>query len=139
MLKFRIPIGLSLLMLVGCGQQEPAQLQLGEDLYLRHCASCHGVELEGEPDWRQRGPDGRLPAPPHDASGHTWHHPDSMLFEVTRDGMVPPYAPEGYQSDMPGFGDRLDDAEIVAIIEYIKHQWTDRERAYQEALTRQSD
>lgn len=129
-------------MLAGCGQQaqdRQAQLQLGEQVYLQHCASCHGVELEGEPDWQLRGPDGRLPAPPHDITGHTWHHPDSMLFEVTRDGMVPPHAPEGYQSNMPGFGDVLDDNEIVAVIEYIKSRWTERERAYQEDLTRRFD
>ena len=26
----------------------------------------------------------QFPAPPHDASGHTWHHPDAMLFKVTK-------------------------------------------------------
>lgn len=36
----------------------------GEALYAEACAACHGAQLEGQPDWRTRGPDGRLPAPP---------------------------------------------------------------------------
>ena len=28
----------------------------------------------------KRLPNGRLPAPPHDVSGHTWHHPDQVLI-----------------------------------------------------------
>lgn len=49
-----------------------AQLvRLGETLYGAHCASCHGGELEGEPNWRQQRRDGTFPAPPHDETGHT--------------------------------------------------------------------
>ena len=62
------------------------QVAAGEALYRTHCASCHGANLEGQPDWRTRLPTGRLPAPPHDASGHTWHHPDSVLLQIVRDG-----------------------------------------------------
>lgn len=52
----------------------------GRKLYDQACASCHGAMLEGQPNWRQRKADGRLPAPPHDPSGHTWHHPDAVLL-----------------------------------------------------------
>ena len=45
---------------------------LGKRIYAEHCASCHGANLEGQPNWRIRKPDGRMPAPPHDSSGHTW-------------------------------------------------------------------
>jgi mono/diheme cytochrome c family protein len=92
-----------------------------------HCAACHGVKLEGQPDWRRRLPNGRLPAPPHDESGHTWHHPDSVLFGITKNGLLPPYAPTGYESDMPAFGDKLADEEIWAVLAYIKSRWTSRE------------
>ena len=27
-----------------------------------------------------------LPAPPHNETGHTWHHPDEMLFAITKYG-----------------------------------------------------
>lgn len=102
-----------------------ARLAQGATLYAAQCASCHGANLEGQPDWRERKPDGRLPAPPHDASGHTWHHPMEMLVQMTRDGMVPPLAPEGYQSDMPAFGHILSDDEIRAVLAYIESQWPD--------------
>jgi mono/diheme cytochrome c family protein len=47
------------------------QVAAGQAVYRVHCASCHGVKLEGQPHWRDRLPNGRLPAPPHDASGDT--------------------------------------------------------------------
>ena len=65
---------------------DPQLVAHGETLYQQHCASCHGVDLEGQPNWRLRDENGFLPAPPHDASGHTWHHPDQMLFDITKFG-----------------------------------------------------
>jgi len=65
-----------------------------------------------------------MPAPPHDDSGHTWHHPDHVLFGITKKGLVPPYAPQGYLSDMPAFGDKLSDDEIWAVLAYMKTRWT---------------
>lgn len=108
----------------------------GAALYQQNCASCHGTELQGQPDWRSPGPDGRLPAPPHDATGHTWHHGDDILFRITRDGTAAVVG-GGYESDMPGFGDALTDAEIRAILDYIKSTWPERERAYQRERTQQ--
>ena len=88
--------------------------------------------LEGEPNWREKKPSGRMPAPPHDASGHTWHHPDPVLFGITKYGLVPgTYAPPGYESDMPGFGGALVDDEILAVIAYIKSTWPDEIRLAQ--------
>lgn len=114
---------------------DPALIRAGEAIYRQHCASCHGADLEGERDWRQRKPSGRLPAPPHDDSGHTWHHPDEVLFAITRDGMVPPLAPAGYQSDMPGFGAVLDDEQIWSVLSFIASRWAERERAHQARVT----
>ena len=50
---------------------DPAVVARGKTVYDQHCASCHGAKLEGQPDWRHRLPNGRMPAPPHDPSGHT--------------------------------------------------------------------
>ncbi|MBU2963109.1 cytochrome c [Citreicella sp. C3M06] len=108
----------------------------GAALYQQNCASCHGVELEGQPDWRRAGPDGRLPAPPHDATGHTWHHGDDILFRITRDGTAAVVG-GGYEGNMPGFGDSLSDAQIRAILDYIKSTWPERQRAHQREVTRQ--
>ena len=107
----------------------------GELLYHQNCAACHGAALEGQPDWRRPGPDGRLPAPPHDATGHTWHHGDDLLFRITRDG-TSEVVGGGYESNMPGFGDVLSDAQIRAVLEFIKSTWPERERAYQKQVTR---
>jgi len=112
------------------------QVGRGEIVYRAHCAVCHGANLEGQPNWRLRKPDGRLPAPPHDASGHSWHHPDEHLFALTKQGIVPPLAPQGYDSDMPGFAANLSDAEIWAVLAYIKSRWPPEIRARQPALGR---
>lgn len=110
-----------------------AQLALGQDVYAANCASCHGANLEGQPDWRRRNENGRIPAPPHDASGHTWHHADRQLFTITRLG-VSAIVP-GYDSDMPAFEGILSDAEIVAVLAYIKSTWPERERGFQAEVT----
>ncbi|MBT0960898.1 c-type cytochrome [Denitromonas iodatirespirans] len=124
MKTFALAVAASAL-LAACSEPPSAPAANGAVLYATHCASCHGANLEGQPNWRERKPDGRLPAPPHDASGHTWHHPMEMLFQMTRDGLVPPLAPEGYQSDMPAFGGTLSDDEIRAILAFIESQWPD--------------
>lgn len=109
----------------------------GEILYEKNCASCHGDGLEGQPDWQSPGPDGRLPAPPHDETGHTWHHPDSVLFQYTKLGGREALALQGvdYDSGMPGFADVLGDREIWDILAYIQSTWSERERDAQVART----
>ncbi len=103
---------------------DAAKVALGAKIYAEHCASCHGARLEGQPNWRERLPNGRLPAPPHDESGHTWHHPDEILFGITKYGPVPgKYAPPGHQSDMPGFGGKLSDDQIWAVLSFIQSHW----------------
>ena len=106
----------------------------GRTIYEAQCAACHGANLEGQPDWRSQLPSGRLPAPPHDASGHTWHHPDDILFRIVKEGTAA-IVGNGYESDMPGFGDVLSDAEIRAVLAYIKSTWPERERTYQENVS----
>ena len=114
--------------------QEPARgadasngslVSQGELLYEQQCAACHGINLEGQPNWRQRNDDGTLPAPPHDSTGHTWHHPDQMLFDITKYGTTA-FVGEDYKSTMMGFGDKLEDEEIWAVLSYIKSRWPER-------------
>ncbi len=112
-----------------------ALVALGREVYAAHCAACHGVDLEGEADWRVRKADGSLPAPPHDESGHTWHHADALLFEITRSGGKS-VAPAGFPSGMPGFSEALSDREIAASIAFIKSRWPAEIRRRQELISR---
>jgi mono/diheme cytochrome c family protein len=128
------------LVLAGCGRQGPKadpqnadQVATGKRLYEQYCASCHGANLEGQPGWRARKPDGKLPAPPHDQSGHTWHHPDHALFGLVKNGMKP-YAGANYQSDMPAFGGTLTDEQIWDVLAYIKSRWPERIQKAQEQM-----
>ncbi len=110
------------------------QVALGKVVYAQHCATCHGDKLQGQLNWRKRKPDGKLPAPPHDETGHTWHHADEQLFRITKGGLKPPLAPEGYESDMPSFGGVLADEEIWAVLSFIKSTWSPKEQTYQERI-----
>ncbi|MDF1608618.1 cytochrome c [Hoeflea sp. YIM 152468] len=104
-------------------------LALGQTLYGENCASCHGVKLEGQvKDWQSPGADGLMPAPPHDETGHTWHHPDEILFEITKYGIVAAANLTNYTSAMPVYEDVLTDAEIIAVLSYIKSTWPDEIR-----------
>jgi mono/diheme cytochrome c family protein len=116
-------------MLTACGESKPeaAQVAVGGKLYAEHCGTCHGARLEGQPNWRERMANGRMPAPPHDESGHTWHHNDRVLFGITKNGLKPPYAPPNYESDMPAFAGKLSDEEIRAVLAYISSHWTSAE------------
>ena len=113
----------------------------GKVIYGDHCASCHGAALEGQENWRSRKPDGRLPAPPHDPSGHTWHHPDQMLFVMTKFGPQATAGPN-YQSDMPAFEGVLSDQEIIDVLTYIKSTWPEeiqQQQARRTKLSRQNE
>ena len=104
----------------------------GQELYSRYCAECHGVNGEGQPDWKIPNEDGSLKPPPHDVSGHTWHHDDDLLLEIVLKGSDFP------QSQMPAFGEQLSEEEAQAILEYLKSWWGPEERAFQWQVTRQT-
>jgi mono/diheme cytochrome c family protein len=110
------------------------QVAAGQKIYAADCASCHGDKLQGQPNWKERKPDGKLPAPPHDATGHTWHHPDQQLFTIVKRG-VAAIVPN-YQTDMIGFGDKLSDRDIGNVLAYIKSTWPADIQAKQAEMTR---
>jgi mono/diheme cytochrome c family protein len=111
-----------------------AQASAGRELYVANCAKCHGFDLEGQPDWKTRSENGRLPAPPHDETGHTWHHSDKQLFTITKFGLGA--IAQGYESDMPAFENVLTDNEIRSILDYIKSTWPEPARGYQAERSR---
>lgn len=102
--------------------ESPKLIAQGKGVYQAECAACHGENLEGEANWREQDSEGYLPAPPHDQSGHTWHHPDTQLFAITKFGTAAVVG-SGYQTRMQGFGGILGDDEIVAVLAFIKSTW----------------
>ncbi|EPX87021.1 c-type cytochrome [Salipiger mucosus] len=102
--------------------EDTARVARGEALYEQNCASCHGTDLAGEPDWRERDAAGYLPAPPHDETGHTWHHPDEMLVEIVTRGTEAMVGGD-YRSNMMGFGETMTEDQILDVLAYIKSTW----------------
>lgn len=113
----------------------PEQIAAGRHFYDLACASCHGKNLEGEKNWQSPLPTGGLPAPPHNEGGHTWHHPDEILFRITKFGGAAE-APPGFKSNMPGFAGSLSDEQIWAILAYIKSRWPASIRSRQADIDR---
>ncbi len=106
----------------------------GEVIYQQQCAACHGAELRGQPNWRQRDTNGFLPAPPHDETGHTWHHADDLLFEITKYGAARVIDDPSYQSAMPAYENILSDQQIIAVLSFIKSRWPEQERQWQDEV-----
>jgi len=108
-------------------------LQIGEQVYIRLCAHCHGYGGEGQPPSSAQNTLnlGMNTVPSHNATGHTWQHPDQLLEEVIRVGIQNPLD----HFPMPSFEGRLTDEEITAVIEYIKLWWTDEQRDSQQRVT----
>ena len=134
-MKWLVPIlFLSATTAVADHELENRDIPAGRILYAENCAACHGANLEGQPDWRAQGEDGVLPAPPHDASGHTWHHDNAMLFTYTKLGGNAALAAMGvadFNSGMPGLEGVISDDDIWNILAYIQSTWPQQEREVQ--------
>ncbi len=107
----------------------------GETVYTKSCAKCHGANLKGKPNWQQRKPDGTFPPPPQDETGHSWHHPDKVLFDIVKLGGKA-VAPPGFKSAMPAFAGKLSDTQIWAALSYIKSRWPKIIRIRQERINK---
>lgn len=108
--------------------------ELGRRVYAENCASCHGPNGEGgNPSAPlSTNADGKFPAPPHDRMGHTWHHPDDQLKKIIINGS----SYDDFVSEMPAFTDRLSEAEIDAVLAYIKTWWDEDQREFQAEVSR---
>ncbi|MCL4804190.1 MAG: cytochrome c [Anaerolineae bacterium] len=117
---------------------DPQRVAQGETIYAERCAECHGASLEGEADWKSQNADGSFRSPPHDASGHTWHHSDAQLIDAVRLGGARLGPAAGGTSAMPAFGDALTGDEIAAVLDFIKSTWPAEMRQYQWEVTQQA-
>ena len=98
----------------------PDLLNNGAKIYRTHCAVCHGINLEGQKGWNVNDGQNNILAPPHDETGHTWHHSDEYLFSVTKYGGA---VKAGVASAMPGYAQILSDKEIISVLSFIKSTW----------------
>lgn len=150
-----VPVGLALIAVAGIALYQwtgtptakagalfrPDDAQIvahGEALYGDYCASCHGENLEGQENWRERGSDGLLPAPPHDQTGHTWHHTDDVLFGITKYGVGKFAGLDDYKSSMQPFEGVLSDDDIIAVLSYVKSRWPDQIRRRHDQMNAQN-
>ncbi|MBV7332165.1 cytochrome c [Chloroflexi bacterium TSY] len=113
-------------------EQNSPDIALGQSVYDVSCAPCHGLQGEGQPNWKKRDQNSKWPAPPHDNTGHTWHHPDSVLLQIIAEGGTP-------DSNMPGYEGQLTQEEMEATLAYIKTFWGQQERDFQKHMTRQHE
>lgn len=108
----------------------------GKTLYTETCATCHGAQLQGQPNWQTPDENGIMPAPPHDASGHTWHHDNQLLFDYTWLGgqqTLETRGVTGFASNMPAFKDTLTQDDVWDILGYIRSTWPEHERRVQDS------
>ena len=102
---------------------DPSIVEAGRTIYADSCAGCHGANLEGQMVPSAAGSDELVLAPPHDGSGHTWQHPDQVLFDLTKFGASGVICLEPVDKEMPVFEDVLMDEQIVAVLSFIKSTW----------------
>ena len=145
MLKYKLVfLGLIALLLAGCSADQPAataqqqkensssakhsappmrwytsqQVSAGDHLFQANCAICHGKQAEGAANWRVAGADGKYPAPPLNGTGHGWHHPLAILFQVIKHGSP------GGQGAMPAWKEKFTDDEIISTIAWFQTHWS---------------
>lgn len=98
---------------------DPQELQQGRQLYLEHCAVCHGANGEGTANWQQRDESGKLLPPPLNGTAHTWHHSVPILFRTINEGTGQ------LGGSMPAWKEKLSEGQILLIINWITSLWPD--------------
>jgi hypothetical protein len=81
----------------------PEVVAHGRLLYAGHCAACHGANGEGQRQLPEGATASTPLPPPHDASGHTWRHPDYALLQLTKAGVATAFCRSLEEGAMPKF------------------------------------
>jgi len=114
---------------------DPDLLNSGKKIYRTHCAVCHGINLEGQKGWNINDGQNNILAPPHDETGHTWHHSDEDLFYITKYGGA---GKVGVSSAMPGYEQILSDKKIISVLSFIKSTWPVQIRLQHDQINEQA-
>jgi len=117
---------------------DSSQIARGKQIYQQHCASCHGANAEGAANWKTPDENLNYPPPPHNDNGHSWHHPDRVLYEAIRDGIRDTLRPN-QPMRMRSFSVKLSYAEISAVIASFKSLWTREHREFQYLRTTEDE
>lgn len=104
---------------------DPEVVDRGRQIYAASCVQCHGGPTGGQIS--------DIP-PRHNSQGHTWHHADCLLIDIVLDGMTPRQGAAGDEI-MPAFRDDLTEAEVDAVLTYVKTWWTEEQRQHQARVT----
>jgi mono/diheme cytochrome c family protein len=99
--------------------QDAAQIQRGRKLFVQNCATCHGNDAQGAPNWSQADAKGKYPPPPLNGTGHAWHHPKRALMTTIK------YGTARLGGSMPAWQGRLSEQDINDIIAWFQSQWPD--------------
>lgn len=105
---------------------------VGELVYKEYCEACHGANLGGQPNWKKPNAEGKYPSPPHNDSGHTWHHPDAVLKQIILEGGN---GNPDAKTNMPAFRGKLTPIQVDGVLDYFKSTWSQQNRYYQWRMT----
>lgn len=90
----------------------------GRAIYMQNCAACHGPDGRGRP-----AREADLPKQPPDFTDCKFGTPEAnsdWLATVHEGGFA-----RGFDRRMPAFGQVLDDADILAVVQYLRQFCTD--------------
>lgn len=110
---------------------EAPQMRRGAAVYEARCADCHGKSGEGA--FAGDAASGRRAIPP--LAGNravTMHVADNAILAVIRGGFPPATAGNPRPFGMPPLGQDLNDAEIAAVVTFIRNSWGNRAGAVRE-------
>jgi mono/diheme cytochrome c family protein len=104
-------------------------MPLGKQLYVSSCSGCHQVSGTGIPNQ----------VPPLRGDALVLNGDGSAAAEVVLHGVNGrAIGGKTYDSGMPAFKDALSDAEVAAILTFIRNQWGNRASAIQPAVIRKA-
>lgn len=115
--------------------QDAEPIRAGRVIYQQSCATCHGAQGEGAPNWQLPNAQGEMPAPPHNEAGHTWKHADGMLYQIIQQGWRDPFN-KTKRLTMPPFAGKLTPTQTRDVIAYLKTLWTSEQRRFQQDESR---